>query len=110
MEANCFRQYDKVPFVTTHLRTFKAALFKRIKKEDLLYNGEFYPVAGDLAWIFPLIEMSSKGHVRFIPDVLYYYNNYNPLCDHNKNYALQRQFTYEIYAKKPYEPLDNLFS
>ena len=105
MDTNSFKQYN---FVTTHLRTFKAGLFKRIKKEDLLYKGEFYPSAGDLAWIFPLLEMASKGHIRFIPDVLYYYNCHNPLCDHNKDYSLQRALTYEIYAKKPYEPLDSL--
>lgn len=105
MDTNSFKRYN---FVTTHLRTFKAGLFKHIKKEDLLYNGDFYQSAGDLAWIFPLLEMSSRGHIRFIPDVLYRYNNYNPLCDHNKDYALQRQLTYEIYAKKPYEPLDSL--
>ena len=107
MDTNSFKKYN---FVTTHLRTFKAGLFKRIKKEDLLYNGEFYPSAGDLAWIFPLLEMASKGHIRFIPDVLYYYNYNNPLCDHNKNYALQRALTSEIYEKKPYEPLESLLA
>lgn len=36
-------------FVTSHLRTFKAGLFKKIKKEDLMYGGSFIPVAGDVA-------------------------------------------------------------
>ena len=105
LDSNSIRKYD---FVTTHLRTFKAGLFKRIKKEDLLYNGEFYPMAGDMAWIYPILEMASKGHIRFIPDVLYLYNHENPISDHNKNVDLQMSLTYEIIAKPPYEPLDSL--
>lgn len=104
MDTNSFRRYD---FVTTHLRTFKAGLFKRIHREDLMYKDDFYPMAGDLAWLFPMLEMASKGHIRFIPDILYLYNHKNPSSDHNKNLELQQELTYEIYSKRPYEPLDS---
>jgi hypothetical protein len=41
-------------------------LFKKIKKEDLLYEGEFVLMSWDIAMMFPMLEMESKGHIAFI--------------------------------------------
>ena len=104
-ETNSFRQYK---WVTSQPRTFRAGLFKRIKKEDLLYEGKFYPMAWDLAIMYPMLEMAAKGHIRFIPDVLYYYNHHNPISDHNKNKDLQMKMTMDVVNKKPYKALESL--
>lgn len=69
-------------WMTSHLRTYKAWLFKRIKREDLMVDGKFYPVSCDLAMMFPMIEMCGFEHARFIADTLYLYNGVNPLNDH----------------------------
>jgi glycosyltransferase involved in cell wall biosynthesis len=102
------QSYRKEAWVTTHLRTFYAALFKRIQREDLLYKGNFYPMAGDLAFVFPLLEMAGD-HVRFVPDILYLYNRGNPLSDHKINFALQNECADQIRSKPPYTPLKTLF-
>ena len=51
VENNSFRAYR---WISSHLRTFKYGLWRRIKKEDLLDNqGEFYRMAWDVAFMMP---------------------------------------------------------
>ncbi|MBI2743410.1 MAG: glycosyltransferase family 2 protein [Chlamydiales bacterium] len=104
VKQNSFR---KAPWVSSHLRTFYAGLFKQIKYDDLLYQGNFYPMAGDLAMMFPLLEMSGR-HAQFVSDILYLYNRTNPLNDHKVNFALQEQCANAIRASLPYQPLKSL--
>ncbi len=105
IQANGYRQY---PWVTSHLRSYYAGLFQKIKVEDLLYGGQFYPVAWDLAMMLPMLEMSG-WHSRFIPHVLYVYNEDSPLND----FLLRREFQLHcacvILGKQCYEPIENLF-
>lgn len=95
-------------WVTSHLRTFYAGLFKKIKKEDLLYEGKFFPVTWDLAMMFPMLEMSGF-HTRFINEVLYQYNYATPFNDAKTSKQLQEQLEYHIRDKQSYQPLDKLF-
>lgn len=99
--------YRKEPWIALHLRTFYAGLFKKIRLEDLLYNGKFYPMTGDLAMMYPLFEMAGN-HSQFIPDVLYLYNRTNPLNDHKVNFALQQACEGAIRKALPYTPLTTL--
>jgi glycosyltransferase involved in cell wall biosynthesis len=101
IQENTIRYYD---WVTTHLRTFYAALFQKIHIEDLLYQGSFLPMAWDLAFMWPMLEMASS-HSRFIPDILYVYNNATPLNDHKVNLQLQRTLSHLIRSRPPYSPL-----
>jgi glycosyltransferase involved in cell wall biosynthesis len=98
-DANTFRGYD---WCASHLRSFFAWLFKRIRREDLISPwGTFYPMAWDQALMFPMLEMA--GHrARFIPDVLYTYNAANPINDAKVNRLLQRQCETAIRLQKPY--------
>jgi glycosyltransferase involved in cell wall biosynthesis len=103
---NSFRSYS---WVASHLRTFYAGLFQKIKKEDLQYEGKFLPVSWDLAMMMPMLEMSSRAHFRFIPEVLYIYNVHNPLNDFRERHELQIKLNYYIRGKTPYTPLETLF-
>ncbi|MGE5195972.1 MAG: glycosyltransferase family 2 protein [Anaerolineae bacterium] len=105
IEQNAFREY---PWVTTALRTFYAGLFQKIKKEDLLYHGEFFPMAGDLAYMWPILEMVGH-HSRFIPDVLYVYNIDNPINDMKKDVFLQSDLSFVIRQKNKYNPVTDPF-
>jgi glycosyltransferase involved in cell wall biosynthesis len=108
------RKIRHYPFVAQHLRTFKAGLFKKIKKEDLMHQGKFFPMTGDMAVMIPLLEMcaphqkNGKLHAQFIPDIIYIYNNRNPLSDYRIDRELQYYLETIIRGKTPYEPLDNL--
>lgn len=96
-----FREY---PWVTSHVRTFYAWLFKLIKKEDLLFNNAFLEVAGDLAIMFPMLEMASDGHIRFISDILYLYREHQA-NDCALRSGLVVQMTDYLRSKKRYRPL-----
>ena len=69
---------DEKPRVTrwkaTHLKTFRAGLFQRIKSEDLHYQGKWVTHADDLAFMFPMLEMCGVERRCFVPEVLYTYD------------------------------------
>jgi glycosyltransferase involved in cell wall biosynthesis len=92
----------------SHLRTFYAKLFKMIQKEDLLYKGEFYSSAWDLAMLFPMCEMA-RSHAKFIPSVLYVYNRETPLNDDKVRKEEQAFLNRHIRGLKPYQTLKALF-
>ena len=95
-------------YVAQHLRTYKAALFKKIQKEDLMLNGEFYEMNADMATMIPMLEMAALNHSVFIPDILYMYTYDNPINDHTVNRDLQLDLEEVIRAIEPYEPLNSL--
>lgn len=108
------REIRKYKWVTSHLRTFKAGLFKKIKKEHLLYQGKFIMKACDLAIMFPMLEMAgpknelSKIRSTFIEDILYLYRRNNPLSVHKVSRSEQVLMDKYIRSLAPYEPLDSL--
>jgi glycosyltransferase involved in cell wall biosynthesis len=102
--SNGFR---KAEWVTSHLRTFYAGLFKKIPLQHLLYKGRFFPMAWDLPLMLPMLEMSGK-HAYFIRDVLYLYNRSNPINDHKVNIKLQRACTEYTRGLSPYARLQSL--
>ena len=101
---NGFRYFGSTP---SHLRTFYAGLFHQIRKEDLMFQGEFFPTCYDLAIMFPMIEMARK-HWKFIPEILLIYNNENPINDHKKDKKIQRKFDLIIRARTCYNELESL--
>ena len=42
------------------------------------------PTCGDLAFMYPMIEMAGIKHIKFIDKVLYVYNDLNPHNDMKK--------------------------
>lgn len=88
---------------TSHLRTFYAGLFQKVALEDLLWNGGFLPKGADVATMFPMIEMAGT-HTKFIPEVLYMYNDDNPTSFHH-NPEEQRAIEKMLREKTPYKRL-----
>ncbi len=78
IEERSFRSYEGR---VGPLRTFYAGLFQEIAKTDFLYEGNFIRKGGELAYLFPMLEMAGK-HSRFISEVLYVYNRAFPLNDY----------------------------
>ncbi len=107
---------EKCPWITA-LRTFKAALFKKIKKEDLYYEGKFMTVAWDHAFCIPMLEMCASrcslglSHCVFIDEVLYLYRMNSGSHDHLTKSALQWEIEHYIRRNlSPYKPIGKLFS
>ncbi len=103
VENNEFRKHPDLP---SHLRTFYAWLFKAIKLEDLLYNGDFYPMTWDYAMMFPMLEMAGEHHYCFEDEILYIYNNANSISDHRISRQLQAHLAQIVRAKNSYSPLN----
>jgi glycosyltransferase involved in cell wall biosynthesis len=101
---NSFRSYK---WVTSHLRTFYAGLFKQVKLEDLLLDGKFLPMGWDLAFMFPMLEMAG-GHATFIRDILYLYNRENPISDHQVSLAKQQACANHVRSLPKYRRLTAL--
>lgn len=73
-----YRKYER--WKTSHLRTFRKHLWDRIKDEDLRdSDGQYYKFAGDLALMYPLVEMAGLDRIRMLTERVYVYNNCNPL-------------------------------
>lgn len=93
------------PFYFSHLRTYRAWLFKKIAKIDLMLKGQFYREGWDVAMMLPMMEMARNGHYRFIPKELYVYNTSNPISDFRLKPELQQAAERQIKRKKPYQAL-----
>ncbi len=99
---NDFRNFQHIP---THLRTFYSWLFKKINLEDLLYEGDFYPMTCDMATMYPMIEMAGERH-KFVPEIMYIYNDQNSISDHHINKQLQSHLDQVIRKKDRYKRLE----
>lgn len=90
----------------SHLRTWKSWLWKKIKQKDLKNSeGNYWSVAGDLAFMFPMFEMSGEKHYRHIPDITYIYNRLNPLNDFKVNQNTANSIDKIIRNKTPYDKI-----
>jgi len=85
IDSNGFRTAE---WGASHLRTFYSWLFKSIRKEDLMYNGEFLQMTWDLGFMLPMLEMAGT-HSKYVNDILYVYNLDNPINDHKVNRNMQ---------------------
>ena len=99
-----FKNLRNQPWRSSHLRTFKAWLFRRIEKEDLIApNGCYWEVTGDLAFMYPILEMAGIGRTLYTEDINYVYNVESDLNDFKVNYTKQMEYANLLRAKKPYD-------
>jgi glycosyltransferase involved in cell wall biosynthesis len=96
--------YRKHGLPISHLRTYYAWLFKKIKKEDLMYEGTFVQATCDKVMMVPMIEMSG-GRFMCTQDVLYIYNAMNPISDMRIRGLLQGKIRDRLFKMSPYKPL-----
>jgi len=102
IKNNDFRKHE---WCTSHLRSFKASLFKKIKKKDLCDENGFYTITGDLAIMFPMLEMAGERS-KYIDKILYIWNDLNVLNDHKKDNAKQIMVERILRGGKKYVRLD----
>lgn len=98
-----FNLYRKYFWYASHLRTFRHDLWLALNPKDLLNkNQEYFSVAWDLAIMLPMLEMAGKRQ-EFISEVLYAYNDSNPISDHKIKRKEQISAAREIRQKKIYK-------
>ena len=97
-----FNLYRKYFWYASHLKTFRHDLWLSVNKKDLLnQNGQYFSVASDLALMFPMLEMAGNRQ-EFVKDILYVYNDQNPISDHKIRRKEQILAAKEIRRKKIY--------
>lgn len=103
VKQNSFRSYG---FWFAQPRTYYAWLAKKVDRAHLIdpKTQDFFAVAGDVALMFPIVEMAGS-HIRFIDKILYYRNVATPLNDFKCHQAEQERVTRFILGKSAYEPL-----
>jgi glycosyltransferase involved in cell wall biosynthesis/2-polyprenyl-3-methyl-5-hydroxy-6-metoxy-1,4-benzoquinol methylase len=102
IDSNAIRSYK---WGASHLRTFYSWLFKKIKKEDLFYNGNFMQMTWDLGTMYPMLEMSGH-HSKFISEILYVYNMANPISDHMVDVKLQQKLDKYVRSLPKYSRVE----
>ena len=101
-----FSNVRKQTFTLSHLRTWKSWLWKKINPEDLKdENNNYWNVAGDLSFMFPMFEMSGEEHYRFLSEINYIYNESNPINDHKVNMSNVINTVNKIRNKSEYKKL-----
>lgn len=106
LEEGRIREYG---WVTTALRTYYAGLYQKIKKEDLMYEDKFVSMAGDLAIMFPMVEMCGSK-CRFVNEILYIYNTESNINDHKVNGNQQVNLGNVVRDRTRYSKVESLFN
>jgi glycosyltransferase involved in cell wall biosynthesis len=97
--------HRKITWAFSHLRTFKYFLWKHVKDEDLRdENGEYFRVSWDLAIMYPMAEMAGR-QLKFINELLLFYNNANPINDYKVRLSQQEAAAKYIQSRPPYPTL-----
>ncbi|MGE3953987.1 MAG: glycosyltransferase family 2 protein [Parachlamydiales bacterium] len=101
--------YRQQPYwLLSHLRTFKYLLWRHIRDEDLRdASGHYLNRASDLATMYPMAEMAGD-RVAHIEEVLYVYNDLNPLNDFKLGRPLQEDQGAYIRSLPRYKRLKRL--
>tara|TARA_R110000824_G_scaffold74160_3_gene188781 strand:+ start:1114 stop:3087 length:1974 start_codon:yes stop_codon:yes gene_type:complete len=94
-------------FTMSHIRTWKAFLWRNIKTEDLYtHTGWYSDGGGDLFFMTPMYEMATEKHTKFMNEVNYVYNDENPLNDHKRSANPQHEHAHYARQKPPYGSLN----
>lgn len=101
IDNNAFRKHS---WCFSHLRTFKAGIFKKLPENDFKINGEWMMSAWDLPIMFGVAELSGN-RIRYINDILYMYNNNNPISDHKVRLQEQQNFERIVRSRQPHSKL-----
>jgi len=86
-DARAYREHRfnwNMPY--THLRTFKAKLLSGL--EDTMFKdekGNWFKAGGDGSLFYALIERADPNKVKAVTDIVYMYNDLNPLNDYKIN-------------------------
>jgi glycosyltransferase involved in cell wall biosynthesis len=107
IEKNTVREYTRKHWCLSQLRTFYVSLFKKIKREDLLWGGKYFDATYDLAFMLPMAEMAGI-HAKYLKEILYIYNRETPLNDDKVRAERQRQIAQHILELSPYARLSTL--
>jgi glycosyltransferase involved in cell wall biosynthesis len=71
----------------SHMRTYRAFLFRTIKEEHLMYEGEYFKAGCDIGAGIPMLEMAGDAHFYYLDQVTYIYTWHD-----NQSYSSTNSF------------------
>lgn len=109
-QTKAYRDYKfnwNMPY--THLRTFRASMmhgYLHTYGYDAFKDGEgnWLKAGGDTAVFYSMIEYADPERVVCIPDIVYNYNDANPLNDYKINSEEQTRTAEAVLNKSPFKP------
>jgi FkbM family methyltransferase len=84
----------------THLRTFKAGLLTEDDTPFKDAEGNWYKAGGDGSVFYTLIERADPSKVKVVQDIVYNYNDANPINDYKVNGEEQTRNANRIIGKE----------
>jgi len=91
----------------THLRTFKRFLLNSIDESQFKdANGEWYRAGGDGAVFYAFLEEADPNKVKCLQQIVYNYNDINPLNDYKVNGEEQNRTARAIIGKNMSKTLE----
>jgi len=85
----------------THLRTFKAGLLLSLDDSNFKDDtGNWYKAGGDGAVFYSVLEQADPSKVKVVQDVVYLYNDANPINDYKVNSDEQTRNANKILQSK----------
>lgn len=102
------RNIRKQPWTIQHFRGWKKKLSDKVRLHSFFKDDQVIGPGSDLAYIYPMMEMSGPNKIKHIKQQLYYYNYKNPINDFAIN--LGEQCSIKEYEKTvdPYDRIDVL--
>ena len=74
-KRNLYR-YMPGNYLAVHLRTYRKFLWDAVRDEDLRdEDGCYFRACADPATMWPMMEMATEKHLRYLHEILYVYNN-----------------------------------
>lgn len=93
------------PFSSSHLMTFYAGLFKKVREADFLSGGKYLSACPGMAYMMPMLEMAG-AHAKFVSEILYIHNRDAGVREDREAVLRSEKF---IRALDPYAQLFSLF-
>jgi len=93
-------------FTASHIRTWRAGLWRAIREQDLRdENGDYWQWSGDVCFMFPMLEMAGPEHYHFMTDINYVYNETNPINEHKLDMKMVTEHATKIRQLPKYHRL-----
>jgi len=91
----------------SHMRTYRTFLFRMIKEEHLMYEGEYFKAGCDIGAGIPMLEMAGDAHFYYLDQVTYIYTWHDNQSYSNTNSfgdnTLQSKIASYVYKLPRYE-------
>jgi len=91
----------------SHMRTYRAFLFRMIKEEHLMFEGEYFKAGCDIGAGIPMLEMAGDAHFYYLDQVTYIYTWHDNQSYSNTNSfgdnTLQSKIASYVYKLPRYE-------